>query len=249
MPIDAVELFLQGTSTEFAGWWAGRLQLDDYRKTFAGKFERTHTADSLNAGLHKAAALLKRPCLIRLHAPAGYECPPRIGNHEVVHVPTVSQGPIFDYLRQVCRTAAMLAPLPPGLTGLAAAITISDPAKNVWLTVTLPPTGDVAHILSGIVRTSPYRLALMGLSESLPLLPPKPAALCFLADHDYVLSGQDGLGHWPYNGWVTKGGRPLQNPDLWRAIHEVVVGRPVVWRRIAPEKREHLQALLDMGMG
>jgi ribonuclease HI len=247
MPTVAVDLHLLGTSIELAGWWAGRLQLGEHRRIFAGKFERTHTADSYDAGLHKAALLLTRPCLIRLHAPAGYDCPARIGSHKVEHVASTSQGPVFDHLRLVCRTVTALAPLPPGLGGLAAAITISDSVRKVWLTVTLPATADFAHLKTGTEHSSPYRLALAGLAASLPQLPAKPTPLCFLTDNDYVLKGQAGLASWPFNGWVTKGGTPVQNLDLWQAIHEAVEGRPVAWRQLASEQCTKLQALIDAG--
>jgi len=83
-------------------------------------------------------------------------------------------------------------------------------------------TGEVLEEISGnSEETTNNRMELLGVIEGLESLAAGSRVRIY-TDSSYVLRGmEEWLDNWKNNGWVTSGGKPVKNQDLWKRIAEL----------------------------
>lgn len=86
------------------------------------------------------------------------------------------------------------------------------------------------EIYGGARQTTVNRMEMMAAIAALQLLPPT-CAVRVLTDSKYVEKGiKEWIDGWKLRGWMTVGGTPVKNEDLWRRLDTAREGRKVTWK-------------------
>jgi ribonuclease HI len=105
-----------------------------------------------------------------------------------------------------------------------------NPGPGGWGAVLLLPGKRVSEMGGGIPATTNNRMELTAVLEGLRELRGQKMAIRIYTDSAYVLHGiQRWIHGWRARGWVTAGGQPVANQDLWEALSQEITGRNLEW--------------------
>ena len=105
-----------------------------------------------------------------------------------------------------------------------------NPGPGGWAALLIAANG-VARDLSGAEpQTTNNRMELMAALEALRKLK-EPCQVTLHTDSEYLRRGiTEWLPDWVARGWQRKRSRPIENEDLWRALHAETQRHTITWR-------------------
>ena len=106
--------------------------------------------------------------------------------------------------------------------------------------------GERSRLVSGFAPdTTNNRMELAAVIEGLSALK-RPCAVQVISDSKYVIDGITKWIHgWRRNNWVKKGGLPVLNSDLWKALHGVATKHQIEWMWVRGHSGHALNERVD----
>lgn len=123
----------------------------------------------------------------------------------------------------------------------------ADPNPGIGGWAALLRYGDHEKVLTGNdPRTTNNRMELEAAIGALGALK-RPSRIEFHTDSEYLRRGiLDGAAKWQSAGWVTKGGKPVPNADLWRKLQSLVAVHDINWHWVQGHSGDPLNERVDV---
>jgi ribonuclease HI len=109
-----------------------------------------------------------------------------------------------------------------------------NPGPGGWGVIVATPNGEVFELGGGHPETTNNRMELSATIRGLDAVKDLPGEVVVYTDSVYVIRGiTQWIWAWRKNGWKSKSGEEVANPDLWKQLSTVVGARgkdnPVKW--------------------
>jgi ribonuclease HI len=105
-----------------------------------------------------------------------------------------------------------------------------NPGPGGWAALLIAANGVTRKLSGAEPQTTNNRMELTAALEALRRLK-QPCQVTLYADSEYLQRGiSEWLPEWVARGWRRKGKRPLENEDLWRALHAETGRHAITWR-------------------
>lgn len=136
-----------------------------------------------------------------------------------------------------------------------------NPGKGGWAAVLLSEK-DVVEISGSIQSTTNNAMEIFSVVEGLRHLKTwltqedvmakgRKRNIEILSDSQYVLQGEEHLEQWAKRGWITQGGQPLKNLQLWQELQAVLQewaesgDTRIVWKKVKGHSADPLNERAD----
>jgi len=124
-----------------------------------------------------------------------------------------------------------------------------NPGPGGWAVVIIFPEGRVREYGGGERPTTNNRMEMMGAIAALAAVADRPEAVKLHTDSGLLINGIKGWIHaWKRKGWLTAGGTPVVNRDLWErldALAEARKGR-LAWVHVKGHAGQELNERCDV---
>lgn len=97
-----------------------------------------------------------------------------------------------------------------------------NPGPGTWAFVVFDTLGNyVGHKKGHLSATTNNSMELRAFLEAITWLEKHKLSANILTDSYYVINGaRDWIRAWKNNNWITKGGTPVKNKELWVAVSQ-----------------------------
>lgn len=101
-----------------------------------------------------------------------------------------------------------------------------NPGPGGWSAVIIYPEGCVRELGGGERPSTNNRMEMMGAIAALTAVADRPEPVKLFTDSGLLLNGITGWIHgWKRKGWLTAGGKPVVNQDLWERLDALAQAR------------------------
>ncbi|MBP8973084.1 MAG: ribonuclease HI [Anaerolineae bacterium] len=105
-----------------------------------------------------------------------------------------------------------------------------NPGPGGWAALLIAANGVTRDLSGAEPQTTNNRMELTAALEALRKLK-QPCQVTLHTDSEYLKRGiTEWLPDWAARGWQRKGKRPIENEDLWRALHTEMQRHTITWQ-------------------
>lgn len=122
---------------------------------------------------------------------------------------------------------------------------IKNPGPGGYGAIIRGPEGEEVKLSKGYKYTTNNRMEIMGVIAVLEHFGPNKTFEIH-TDSSYVLNGcKSWVKYWARNNWVTFGGTPVKNADLWKRVQELLAVNKVKLFKVKAHSGVYLNEVAD----
>ncbi|MCX5791159.1 MAG: ribonuclease HI [Elusimicrobia bacterium] len=124
-----------------------------------------------------------------------------------------------------------------------------NPGPGGWSAVILFPEGRVRELGGGERPTTNNRMEMLGAIAALAYVQDRPEPVKLYTDSGLLINGITSWIHaWKRKGWLTAGGKPVVNQDLWERLDALALARKgrLAWGHVKGHAGHELNERCDV---